>query len=226
MKINVDEALAKNSSKLATSLDIGASALVMEGISDPKMVEAMACWEGLALANDLMFQKFKLTTDCLNVVRSLQRTTMETYGNIVREIKARTANLAEVSFVHERREANGDAHWLAKGSLYESLGRHVRFLAAPDGVYTAVSLLLLNTSVGDAVVVVVAPHPGNPGSMVDPMPASGNGGERRGGGGPGSGMARAAAATRAGCSRTRWRREQRRGSGGGGGVRRRERSLG
>jgi len=148
VKINVDAALAKNSTKVtmaAVPRDeagnfVGASVLVMEGISDSEMAEAMACREGMALASDLVLQKLRLATDCLNVVRNLQGSAIGAYGHVVREIKARAADFNEVSFVHEGREANGDAHRLAKGSLYESLGRHVWFLAPPDGVCTAVNI--------------------------------------------------------------------------------------
>ena len=51
---------------------LGASALVMKGITDPEMAEAMACREGMVLASDLVLQKFKLASDCLNVVRNLR----------------------------------------------------------------------------------------------------------------------------------------------------------
>ena len=96
-KINVDAALAKNTTKFtmaAVACDeagnfLGASALVMEGITDPEMAEAMACHEEMTLASDLVLQKFKLASDCLNVVRNLQGTAMGAYGHIIREIKAR-----------------------------------------------------------------------------------------------------------------------------------------
>ena len=79
-KINVDAALAKNATKFTMAVVargeagnfLGASALVMEGITDPEMAEAMACREGMALASDLVLQKFKLASDCLNVVRNLR----------------------------------------------------------------------------------------------------------------------------------------------------------
>ena len=105
------------------------------------MEEAMACREGMALASDLVLQKFKLASDCLNVVRNLQGTAMGAYGHIIREIKARAEDFTEVRFTHEGREANGDAHRLAKGSVHESFGRHVWFITPPDGVCTAVNAL-------------------------------------------------------------------------------------
>ena len=148
-KINVDTALAKNTTKFTmadvardeTDNFLGASALVMEGITDPEMAEAMACHEEMTLASDLVLQKFKLASDCLNVVRNLQGTAMGAYGHIIREIKARAEDFTEVRFTHEGREANEDAHILAKGSVHESFGRHVWFITPPDGVCTAVNAL-------------------------------------------------------------------------------------
>ena len=113
----------------------------MEGITDLEMAEAMACREGMALASDLVLQKFKLASDCLNVVRNLQGTAMGAYGHIIREIKASAEDFTEVRFTHEGREANGDAHRLAKGSVHESFGRHVWFITPPDEVCTAVNAL-------------------------------------------------------------------------------------
>ena len=148
-KINVDAALAKNTTKFtmaAVARDkarnfLGASALVMKGITDPEMAEAMACREGMALTSHLVLQKFKLASDCLNVVWNLQGTTMGACGHIIREIKASAEDFTEVRFTHEGREANEDAHRLAKGSVHESFGRHVWFITPPDGVCTAVNAL-------------------------------------------------------------------------------------
>jgi len=147
MKINVDAAIAKNSVKVsmaAVAHDeagqfMGASVLVLAGVSDPEMAEAIACREGLALAADLMIQRFKVTSDCLNVIRNLRGPAMGSYGHIVREIKARASDFEEVVFAHEGRETNFDAHRLAKGSVSESLGRHVWFSVPPPGVCIAVN---------------------------------------------------------------------------------------
>jgi len=62
MKINVNAAISMNSSKAsATTVArdssggfVGASVVVTKGISDPEIVEAVACRESLALAMDLM----------------------------------------------------------------------------------------------------------------------------------------------------------------------------
>jgi ribonuclease HI len=142
MKVNVDAAISKNSC-IATMAAIardeggpfqGASVLVMEGVSSPEIEEAMACREGLALAKDLVLQKVRIATNCANVVTSMQGPRMGPYGHIIREIKAEVASFAEAEVVHESRKSNGEAHNLAKSSVYNSVGRHVCLLSPPDGV--------------------------------------------------------------------------------------------
>jgi hypothetical protein len=62
MKINMDAALSKNScivTVAAIARDeagtfLGASAIVMEGVSGLETAEKLACREGLALVSDLM----------------------------------------------------------------------------------------------------------------------------------------------------------------------------
>lgn len=78
-KINVDAAISKNIGRAAAAAivrdDIGAFqgslVLVIEGIMDPKTMEAIARWEGLALAGDLMLRRVCLACDNTSVVRSL-----------------------------------------------------------------------------------------------------------------------------------------------------------
>jgi len=74
-----------------------------------------------------------VASDCINAVRSMKGTAMESYGHIVNEIKARMINFLKVEFIHENRGSNTDAHHLAKSSLYLSLGRHVWYIDPPLG---------------------------------------------------------------------------------------------
>lgn len=146
-KVNVDAGLSKNSgicSAAAVAKDgegryLGASALVLEGGFDAETVEALACREGLALAADLMLQKIRLATDCIAVVKSVAGGGMGSYGHIVQELKARQQDFTSVEFVHEHWDSNGDAHTIARSSLYKSLGRHTWFLTPPVGVCNLVS---------------------------------------------------------------------------------------
>ncbi|TVT98308.1 hypothetical protein EJB05_56401, partial [Eragrostis curvula] len=77
-------------------------------------MEAIAVREGLALASDLMLQQFRVASDNVNVIRSIQGDGRGLYGHIVHEIKARASSFELVDFVHEGRAANGDAHRLAR----------------------------------------------------------------------------------------------------------------
>ena len=146
MKINVD-ALFKNSSMAAVAavardeagIFQGASALVVTGVSSPEIAEALAGREGLALARDLGMQRITIASDCVNVVRNIQGPGMGLYGHIVREIKAEMTSFTKANFVHEGRNSNGDAHRIARSSIYNDVGRYVWFIDPPDGVCTSYS---------------------------------------------------------------------------------------
>ena len=141
-KVNVDAATSKNSSisaiaavaRRADGLFLGASTVVMNGLTDPETLEALACREGLALAADLNLLKVRLASDCSNVIRNLSGTGMCTYGHIITETKARAASFLGVEFVHEGRSTNIDAHCLARSSVSAPVGRHVWFNSPPEGV--------------------------------------------------------------------------------------------
>jgi hypothetical protein len=113
---------------------LGASVLVMDGITSPEAIETIACREVLVLALDLLLHKFRVVCDCINAVKSVHIEGMGLYGPIVKEIKTTKATFLHVEFVHERRSSNVDAHRLARSFVSLSLGRHVWFLSLPDGV--------------------------------------------------------------------------------------------
>jgi ribonuclease HI len=83
-KINVDAAISKNRgldlvaavARDCTGNFLGASALVVEGVTDPQVMEAIAYWEGVALAKDLLLQKIKMASDCNNVVKRFMEEAM------------------------------------------------------------------------------------------------------------------------------------------------------
>ena len=97
-------------------------AIVMEGVLDLETAEALACREGLALASDLMLQKVRIATDCANIVKNVCGPAMSPCGHTIREINVGTASFALVEVVYESRNSNGDAHRLAKSSIYEYVG--------------------------------------------------------------------------------------------------------
>jgi hypothetical protein len=140
-KINVDAAISKNGgigsmaavARDSTGTFLGASALVVEGISDPEMMEAIASREGGALATDLFLQKVKMASDYNNVVKSFREEALGPYYHVIRDLRAMQGDFQHFELVHENRRTNLDAHGLARSSLYTSLGRYVWFLQPPDG---------------------------------------------------------------------------------------------
>ena len=77
VKINVDAALSKNDLKAsAIARDengcfLGASAMVLRGISDPEVMESIACREGMSLALDIQVANFRFASDNQNVVKNI-----------------------------------------------------------------------------------------------------------------------------------------------------------
>jgi ribonuclease HI len=148
MNINVDVALSKISrigavaavARDETGKFLGASVVVVTGFSDAEQLEAMACREVLAHAADLDLLRFRVASDCLNVVRSVHGAGMGSYSQIIKEIKARMVNFTSVNFVHEGRESNVDAHTLARHCIYMSVGRYVWLLSLPDGICNSLTM--------------------------------------------------------------------------------------
>jgi ribonuclease HI len=142
VKINVDAAISKNdliAAAAAIARDdnghfLGASALVLRGISDPEVMEAIACREGMSLALDLQVVNFRLASDNQNVVKNIRQGSHGVYGQIIHEIKERRFSFASVEIVHERRESNVDAHNIARSALFDDLGRHLWLMSPPYGV--------------------------------------------------------------------------------------------
>jgi len=129
MKVNVDAAVSKNAGRAsaaavardANGLFLGASAVVMTGMTDPETIEVLACREGVALAQDLLLSRIRLASDCSNAVGNI-RTGAERgiYGAVIKEIKEMARGFQTIDFVHESRSSNIDAHVLAKSSLFDA----------------------------------------------------------------------------------------------------------
>jgi hypothetical protein len=136
--MNVDAALQKSSpgvqwqwSGRAEGSFLGASSLTVKGISKPSVLEAMVCWEALALAQDLHVQRITVALDCLAVISDMARLYLRAYSMILKEIKDSAASFAEVSFRHESRNSNMEAHRLACSVSSSSIGRQVWLLQPP-----------------------------------------------------------------------------------------------
>jgi ribonuclease HI len=139
-KINVDAAVKKTSNLSAIAAVcrstegrfLGASVLVIPGISDPATLESIACREALVLATDLNLSRIKIASDCLEVINSHDDGYLGRFSSVTREIKSRASDFAEVAFVHERRSSNVEAHSLACSSISRDAGPHVWLVHTPD----------------------------------------------------------------------------------------------
>ncbi|CAN6197568.1 unnamed protein product [Urochloa humidicola] len=146
VKINVDVALSKNTrgataaaiARDGAGVFLGALVLVLDGVMNPEIMEALACREGLALASDLALHRVRLTCDSANVVRSIRGDGKDAYGYVVHEIQAMKGDFTELDIVHEGRDSNVDAHKLARSSLYFEIGRRVLFLSPLEGICNSI----------------------------------------------------------------------------------------
>jgi ribonuclease HI len=140
-KINTDGAVAKTRCRGSVSAVcwspegafLGASAVVYDGITDPGCLEAMACRESLALAADLNIGDVKIASDCMEVVQGLTGSSLGRFSHIIREVQTTARRRGGVSFRHEGRKSNTDAHNLARMATTLSAGRHVWLGLPPVG---------------------------------------------------------------------------------------------
>jgi hypothetical protein len=71
-KINIDAGVARDQkfsvipavARSGSSEYLRASAMVISGIADPEVLEALAVREGLCLANDLLIRRVRIASDC------------------------------------------------------------------------------------------------------------------------------------------------------------------
>jgi ribonuclease HI len=91
--------------------------VVLPGRTDPEILEALACREGIALACDINAREAHIASDCQMVIRSLEGGSMGVYGHIVREIVESKVGFQKLTFGHERRSSNKEAHNLARSVI-------------------------------------------------------------------------------------------------------------
>ena len=78
-KLNIDAALSNEGAAALSAVArdgrgafLGASVVVMAGLTEPELAEAMACREALALASDLQLRRITVASDCANAIRNIQ----------------------------------------------------------------------------------------------------------------------------------------------------------
>jgi hypothetical protein len=109
--------------------------MVIDGLTDPSSLEALACNEAISLAMDMDVRKCVIASDCLEVIMNIQKQSLCAYSSVLKEIKARSTLFQEVVFKHEGRESNCEAHALAKsvcnlaqGDMFSSLGVQIFYM--------------------------------------------------------------------------------------------------
>lgn len=148
-KVSVNAALSKTAIAGAVGaicrdengVFMGASARVIDGINDPATLEAFACFEGLALAQDLNIANIQVTTDCLVVSREINDGSLASYGSILKEIAERRRHFNNFRVVHERRSFNTEAHNFARSSVVLQTGRHLWLGFSPDPVFVPINII-------------------------------------------------------------------------------------
>jgi hypothetical protein len=70
----------------------------------------------------------------MEVISSFEGIYLGKLSTICQEVKARAEGFTPVSFVHERRCSNMEAHGLARSSVNREYGHHLWFLDTPGEV--------------------------------------------------------------------------------------------
>jgi hypothetical protein len=135
----VKKELLQQSVEIIWGVNLGASAIIYCGITDPSTLESLACREALAV--DLGLSRLLVPSDCKQVVSDIGDGTLCKYGAVVAEIKARARQFSECKFVFEGRVSNFEAHGLARHALCFDSARHV-WLGAPYAANIPVNIIL------------------------------------------------------------------------------------
>jgi hypothetical protein len=141
-KVNVDAAVSRRQdhgviaavARRADGEYLGASAVLLHGMSDPEVLEALAVREGTNLALDLSLQRIRVASDCLSVVNAMKEQNRGRYSHILHEIMAASVAFTDFSLVYESRCSNNEPHALARSILGSPAGRYVWFGTPPAGV--------------------------------------------------------------------------------------------
>ena len=99
----------------------------MPGIIDPPTLEAIACREGLALADDLLLGNLIVASDCKQIGDDIKLGNPGSYGSVITEIKLRSLDF-NCNFIFENCSSNSEAHSLAKHALSLGAERHTWLL--------------------------------------------------------------------------------------------------
>ena len=106
------------------------TSIVLDGLVDAPSLEAHVCNEALSLANDLTISQ--KASDCMQVVKDINGNTLSSYALVIDEIKESMSDFVKISFCYECREANLEAHAIAKAASAFPSGRCLWLGTLPD----------------------------------------------------------------------------------------------
>jgi hypothetical protein len=101
---------------------LDASEVIFNGITDPSMLETLACQEALALAEDLNLDRAFIVSDCKTAVDDIKDGTLGRNESIIAELKSRSTLLQKCSFTFESRGSNFEAYNLARHMISWGVG--------------------------------------------------------------------------------------------------------
>ena len=93
---------------------MGSSAVTFDGLVDAASLEALACSEAIALAKDLNLSHVIIGSDCMQVVSDIRKKVLSSYVVVIDEIRETMKDFVSSSFRYECREANVEAHAIAR----------------------------------------------------------------------------------------------------------------
>lgn len=146
MKINVDAAISRNNDRGSLvaicrdeqGLCMGASSVAVKDL----VLEAMALREALSLAEDLYLRRIPIAIDCQAKINHIQGGYKGTSQAVIHDIKTKIEEFEVAHLHHDKREHNGEAHYLAKVATSLYLGRHVWLMNTPNFMYLPLSILV------------------------------------------------------------------------------------
>lgn len=104
---------------------LGSLVLVIRSLLDLATVEAIACREALALADDLGIRHPFVAPDCKLAVDYIQKGRRGNCEGTIKETRDQENTFISCNFIHESRDLNIDAHRLARFGVSLTSGRHV-----------------------------------------------------------------------------------------------------
>lgn len=95
---------------------LGSLVIVFPGVKDPATLEALACREARALAEDLLLSRVIIACDCKTIVEYIKGGSGGSNMSIIKEFIVRSSSFDSCSVIFEGRASNFEAHSLAKHS--------------------------------------------------------------------------------------------------------------